>query len=151
MTTMNDDDDRPVRNKNIENNVPHSEQLDPAKAAASAELQANAQGLVNSMAKEGKPLDKHYDEFIEKMEDQRSAPGTNWKPRQSKYFFGWSQKIMKITGGLNSSRTLWRNTGYPSVVRYLADTSWWWRTSWRMTKSIRCNILLELAKEARAL
>ena len=72
MTTMNDDDDRPVRNKNIENNVPHSEQLDPAKAAASAELQANAQGLVNSMAKEGKPLDKHYDEFIEKMEDQRS-------------------------------------------------------------------------------
>ena len=70
-------------NKNIENNVPHSEQLDPAKAAASAELQANAQGLVNSMAKEGKPLDKHYDEFIEKMEDQREAPGTNWKPRQS--------------------------------------------------------------------
>ena len=92
MTTMNDDDGRPIRNKNIENNVPHSEQLDPAKAAASAELQANAQGLVNSMAKEGKPLDKHYDEFIEKMEDQRSAPGTSWKPRQSKYFFGWSPR-----------------------------------------------------------
>ena len=92
MTTMNDDDGRPIRNKNIENNVPHSEQLDPAKAAASAELQANAQGLVNSMAKEGKPLDKHYDEFIEKMGDQREATGTNWKPRQSKYFFGWSPR-----------------------------------------------------------